>query len=376
MAAGLTYETDPATGERLDEQLLKDADRPDLLPLLQFTLNRLFEARETVGPETRLTFAAYRALGGLEGAVDKEAEAAFQVLGETERSRLARLLRELAAPASEGTVSAGGARFDIRSVPVSIAAHDEAAAKLVRALVDARILMSAGEGSQAAVRLAHTRVLDSWQRAKTIVAENADFYRIRAEVEHQQRRWEAAGRSRDRLVGRGRPLAEAESLVRSFTAELPPATRDFVKRSVRRARLWQSLTAAAALLFAGVAVAAVVAARQAVRAQAEAVAAQKLADVRRQQAEAAQRLAEDRRHEAEAGIAAADELLEEYGKIDELRGCLAATERITSGHQPIASMDFFAGRWHVVQKSSSTYVDWRADGVCVLKSIVDKRPDR
>ena len=28
----------------LDERLLKDAERPDLLPLLQFTLNQLFEA--------------------------------------------------------------------------------------------------------------------------------------------------------------------------------------------------------------------------------------------------------------------------------------------------------------------------------------------
>jgi hypothetical protein len=51
-----------------------------------------------VDREARLTFAAYRALGGLEGAVDKEAEAALQALGEAERARLPRLLRELAAP--------------------------------------------------------------------------------------------------------------------------------------------------------------------------------------------------------------------------------------------------------------------------------------
>jgi eukaryotic-like serine/threonine-protein kinase len=93
------------------------------------------------------------------------------------------------------------------------------------------------------------------------VADNVDFYRIRAEVEGQRRRWEAARRSRDFLVPRGRQLAEAESI--KFPEELPPATRDFIKRSGRRARLLQTLTAAAAVLFAVVAVVAVVARKQA-----------------------------------------------------------------------------------------------------------------
>jgi hypothetical protein len=149
-----------------------------------------------VDREARLTFAAYRALGGLEGAVDKEAEAALQALGKAERARLPRLLRELAAPAPDGGVNLGRTGYDIRSVPIADAEHDETSAKLVRALVDARsLLLSAGEGGQAIVRLAHAQVLDSWQRAKAIVADNADFYRIRAEVEGQRRRWEAARRS-------------------------------------------------------------------------------------------------------------------------------------------------------------------------------------
>ncbi|MGD0026137.1 MAG: ATP-binding protein, partial [Xanthobacteraceae bacterium] len=257
-AADLVYETDSATGERLDERLLKDAGRPDLLPLLQFTLDQLFAAREASNHETRLTFAAYRALGGLEGAVDKEAESALKTLGEAERARLPRLLRELAAPAAHDGIGAARAAFDIRSVPLADAAYDETSGRLVRALVDARILLSSGEGSQATVRLAHARVLDSWQRAKTIVTENADFYRIRTEVEEQLRRWQAAGRSRDFLVGRGRPLAEAETILRRFREELPPATRDFIKRSARRARLRQTLSAAAAVLFFVVAVAAVI----------------------------------------------------------------------------------------------------------------------
>ena len=102
-AAGLVYETDTKTGEQLDERLLADAERADLLPLIQFTLNQLFEVRERRDHGGQLTFAAYRALGGLEGAVEKEAEAAFARLGETEKARLPRLLRELVAPAGDRT---------------------------------------------------------------------------------------------------------------------------------------------------------------------------------------------------------------------------------------------------------------------------------
>jgi len=270
-AAGLVYESDTKTGERLDERLLADAERADLLPLLQFTLNQLFEARERRDHGGQLTFAAYRALGGLEGAVEKEAEAAFARLGATEQARLPRLLRELVAPAGDATMTAARAAFDIRPVPLADAAYDEASARLVQALIDARILLSSGEGGQATVRLAHARVLDSWQRASRIVADNADFYRIRAEVEEQRRRWDAAGRRRDLLIGRGRPLAEAESIVRNFSGELPTATREFVRRSGRRARLMQTLTAAAAVIFAAVAGVAVYEWRHTVSLQREAV---------------------------------------------------------------------------------------------------------
>ena len=49
----------------------------------------------------------------------------------------------------------------------------------------------AGEGGQATVRLAHARVLDSWQRASKIVADNAAFYRIR---DRRSRRCGAIGK--------------------------------------------------------------------------------------------------------------------------------------------------------------------------------------
>ena len=107
-AAGLVYETDAKTGERLDERLLGDIDRPDMLPLLQFTLNFLFENRVTEDGETKLTLKAYDELGGLAGAIDREGERAIAELGAAEQERLPRLLRQLATPAHTPEVQHGG----------------------------------------------------------------------------------------------------------------------------------------------------------------------------------------------------------------------------------------------------------------------------
>lgn len=248
-AAGLVYETDAKTGERLDDRLIRDVDRPDMLPLLQFALDFLFEQRQTEQGETRLTFKAYDTLGGLAGAIDQEAERALAELGKEEQERLPRLLRQLAAPAQAGEVG-GGPGLSIRSAPLTETAYDPASERLVKALVDARILLSSGGEGNATIRLAHQRVLENWRRAKEIVAANAEFYRIRDDVEALRRRWEKSSRKRDLLIPKGVPLAEAESVAKRYPGELGTPALGFIAASGKRARFRQRLTAGAAVLFA------------------------------------------------------------------------------------------------------------------------------
>jgi len=144
------------------------------------------------------------------------------------------------------------------------------------------------------VRLAHARVLESWQRAKAIVAENAEFYRIRAEVEEQRRRWEASGRKAELLIPGGLPLAEAETIIASYGAELSADTRDFVAASSRRARRRQRLTAAAAAVFAALAVGATVLGLLAYRAEQNAKQSFAQAEASRKEAQASLWIANSR----------------------------------------------------------------------------------
>ncbi len=251
-AAGLDFETDPASGERLAERLLREADRPDMLPLLQLALDRLFEARVVTAERPTLTVAAYESLGGLAGIINREAERALVGLDEAEIGRLPRLLRQLAAigELDAGEASVTPASLTIRTVPLAEATPDAPSHRLVHALVEARILLTSGKGVAAGIRLAHQRVLTDWARARQLVEESIRFFSICKDVEDQRRKWNDAGRSRDCLIQPGRLLNRAELIVKDFGEELSPETLEFVRASGRRARMRQRLTFVAAVVFA------------------------------------------------------------------------------------------------------------------------------
>lgn len=415
-AAGLTWEIDPATRDALDDRLVRDIDRADLLPILQFTLDRLFQERVSRNGEVVLTHAAYEALGRLDGAIENAAEAAIAPLGPEAVAALPRLLRSLvtyAASASKAALPSPGLRQATRAA----LAHDEASNRLVTTLTDARVLITGRDASGAAtVSLAHQRVIEAWPRARAAIAQSVDVLRVRDEVEADRRRWEEAGRRNDLLIAPGLPLSEAENAVVLLAGELPPEAIAYVDRSGRAARLHQRLLAIAAMVFLALAlgagalgwvareqqlkaeaatveakeqtrradaervqaeqqrVAADTARAQAVQARIGAEAAFRRAEADRQRAEAARREAAERLRTAELRLAAADELLDDSGKTEQLRQCLASTARVSSQPPPKASRAFFVGRWHVDHGGTSTDMDWRADGVCESKGIFNGGP--
>ena len=78
-AAGLVFETDAAEGRAWRAAARRRQDRRQPA-VLQFTLRQLYERREEIAGEPRLTHAAYDQLGGLAGAIAAEAERAVSRL--------------------------------------------------------------------------------------------------------------------------------------------------------------------------------------------------------------------------------------------------------------------------------------------------------
>ena len=261
-AAGLVYEQDAKTGERLDDRILHDAQGENMLPLLQFALQRLFEKRLVVrvgeaqgGPdgtpaqeEVRLTFDAYEKMKGLDGAIDETAKAALGKLGPAEIAALPRLLRCLAVPVHDRKAAATATSgLTVRMVTRAAAVPDEPTARLVDALIGARIVVATDD----LIGIAHQRVFESWEDARNIIADHRDFFRIREEVDNQFRRWDGNRRPKALLLAKGLPLAEAQQIVKQHGDELSPAIRDYVAASSRRAQLFNVIVGTAAAVFFG-----------------------------------------------------------------------------------------------------------------------------
>ncbi|MEL6747997.1 MAG: hypothetical protein AAFO79_09330, partial [Pseudomonadota bacterium] len=268
-AAGLWFERNDA-GEGLDEVLLREVVHdPDVLPLLQFALDQLYDkAAQRVldgdaklgdvpagEPVLTLSHADYKTLGGLSGAIGQQADAALRTVSDAARARLPSLVRALTV-AGPGTTALGRA-------PVAIAVPDAATKELVEALLEARVL-GRGVREDAGVamdelRFAHERVLTAWDKAREVVTAAQTFLRVRGDLQRAEARWRDANQPSDLLLPAGLRLAEAEDVLSGFGPELDrkdPRLGAYVKTSGRHARRRQRLTRAAAAIFALVALAA------------------------------------------------------------------------------------------------------------------------
>lgn len=121
-AAGLAFERDCESSRGLDQILRADAGGADALPLLQFALQNLFEAREVRDGTPTLTMVAYRALGGIEGAIAAEAERTVSALPQEAQAQLPRLLRQLVGVGRRRT-DAGATLRDMPLVEAELAAR-------------------------------------------------------------------------------------------------------------------------------------------------------------------------------------------------------------------------------------------------------------
>jgi tetratricopeptide (TPR) repeat protein len=264
-AAGLHFEHDPRTEESLADVLLAAAARDTgALPLLEFTLDELYKKAAAENRQT-LARADYDALGGLEGALATRAEAVFGQIQAADAGAADALpvifgaLARLAPPNGPG--SPGGPAAVVTQ-SASLDRFAPAAATLVRAMIDARLLVS----DRGQVRVAHEALLRHWSRARDWIAENEDFLRARIRVAEAAARWRAEGEAEDFLLPRGKPLAEGEDLLGRRRSDLAPEDIAFIEASIaarrrqenaetrRRRRVLTAISSALvlALIFAGI----------------------------------------------------------------------------------------------------------------------------
>ena len=221
--AGLRFEE--KGGISLAARILRDAaSHAELLPLLEFVLQELFDGRT---PNGELTFATYERLGGVEGALGTKAEEAFQSLPVDARESIREILPLLVSVEIEGDQPAIRRRArldDLQSTPARMLLTDR--------LIESRFLTTDQRDEIPVASLAHEALLRCWERIAQWIASNQKHLQVRTRVEQSQQRWEHESRHESLLLPSGVPLNEGRELLAEAPQLVNSGTTEYIRISI------------------------------------------------------------------------------------------------------------------------------------------------
>jgi energy-coupling factor transporter ATP-binding protein EcfA2 len=210
----------------------------DPLPLLAFTLERMYELRTS---PTRITSADYVRVGGVAGALRTEADALYNRL--TQRGRgpvIIDTLLELVHTESEDVQPTGrtARRADF----------DDGEWEVVEAFVKARLLTTEGPGPS--VTVAHESLLRDWPVLSDAIADARSRLVARTRLEREARVWEVGGRNSSDLLSPARLKAARAAWADDHTwrPSVVAAFLDASRAQVRRGRAVTFAVAAGVVL--------------------------------------------------------------------------------------------------------------------------------
>jgi WD40 repeat protein/serine/threonine protein kinase len=191
-------------GNLVGDLLFEMQGQQGALPLLQFTLEQLFERRS----DLHLTLSAYRELGGVKGAISQHAERTYAGLPSEEHRQLAQALfaRLIDPGASEQDTTRRRAALS------ELVLADATTTRLLRetadAFIAARLLTTNEMAGTTTLEVSHEAVIREWRRLTEWIREAREDLHLLQVIRDDTAEWKRHERSPDRLY-RGTQLAEA-----------------------------------------------------------------------------------------------------------------------------------------------------------------------
>lgn len=184
---GLMFD-DGLVSEIVFELRARNAALEGALPFLEFTLTRLYSARNG----TRLTRAAYEAMGGVEGAIGNHADALFAsvtaVHGDAADAALGRVFLPLT------NIDLENGKATRRRAAQSELPGDPASTALSQAFIEGRLLQTGDSDGVAYVEAAHEALFRSWDRLKRWITEAQEDLILLRQMRTAAHDWHAKGR--------------------------------------------------------------------------------------------------------------------------------------------------------------------------------------
>ena len=225
------------TGYRFEtglvDVILDDAmAEPGALPLLQNALLQLWERRKGA----LFTHAAYTEIGGLEGAIERQAEKVYDELDSEEKRVCQRMLLRLIQPGqgTEATKRRAPLR-ELESEELDRQRLDRVTATLTAP--ETRLLVTHGaEGGSAepTIELSHEAIIRNWKRLRDWIDENRQGIVIRRRLTDAASEWRTAAFDEGFLY-RGPRLTEALAWAESHEEDLNEEERGFLQKSAENA---------------------------------------------------------------------------------------------------------------------------------------------
>jgi hypothetical protein len=210
------------------------------LPLLQFTLEQLVERR--VGH--RVTLEAYRAIGGVKGALAQHAERTYAALPSEEHRRFARVLflRLIDPGATEQDTTRRRAALS------EFTTTDPFQTRLLRETIDAfvaaRLLTSNKIAGTTTLEVSHEALIREWKRLSEWVHEAHEDIRIQLKLSEDVAEWERRHHSKDQLY-RGSELQR----IRAWARRNTPSEQEMSFVQASMARRLQAIVSLVILFF-------------------------------------------------------------------------------------------------------------------------------
>jgi DNA-binding SARP family transcriptional activator/WD40 repeat protein len=214
---------------RLLAHILRDVtDQPGSLPLLQYALTELFERRTG----STLTDEAYRASGGVAGAMAGRAEELYRRLDEPGREAARQLFLRLVTLGEEG--SHDTRRRVLRSQLLALGVEGRTMERAIDSFGTHRFLSFDRDPVTRGptVELAHEALLDSWRRLRGWVDWGRESLRMYRRLSAAATEWNAADRDASFLL-RGSRLQHFEGWVAATDIALTAMEREYMDASLR-----------------------------------------------------------------------------------------------------------------------------------------------
>ncbi|MDE3113956.1 MAG: SUMF1/EgtB/PvdO family nonheme iron enzyme [Pseudomonadota bacterium] len=197
---------------QLIDALMDDAEGQDALPLLAFTLQRLWRQYQSEGVIRK---AHYEAIGKLSGLIEDAAERALRGVDPkaADSARTARISEAQDQAAAHAFIPAL-AQLNERGAAVrrvaKFADFDDEAKALLERFVEWRLLVRSGE----TIEVAHEAMFREWSRFREWLTGEKARLEALSGLESAAAAWATKGRLPEDLIHRGKRLAEARALTR------------------------------------------------------------------------------------------------------------------------------------------------------------------